>query len=192
MTSDVQPWRPSGSVRAPGGLLAVAGSALAGLLFSWGVPGGMPMLTGLVAAVGAAAFAAIGVGYLLRYRLALGGGVLTVVGLWRTRRVPLQHVVRAYPAKSGMVILLDDGRRIRARAVETAACRRWPQPATIVPSRAATSTGPSHCAPCLSTTPVVARAAERFIAVVAIRVKDGARPTRRVISARTPVIRATR
>lgn len=125
MTSDVQQWRPSGSMRAAGGFMAVAGSALAGLLLYWGVKGEMPVVTGVVAAVGAAAFAAIGVGYLLRYRLALGGGVLTVVGLWRTYRVPLEHVVRAYPAKSGMVILLDDGRRIRARAVETAAYRRW-------------------------------------------------------------------
>ena len=125
MASDVHQWRPSTSMRTAGAFIAIAGSALTGVLLYWGVKGELPEPTAVAAAAGAATLAAFGVGYLLRYRLALGNGVLTVAGLWRTYQVPLRHVVSAYPTKSGMVFLLDDGRRIRARAVETAAYRLW-------------------------------------------------------------------
>lgn len=125
MTSDVHQWRPSIPVRAAGALMAIAGGALTGLFQYWGAKGELQAPSAVVAAAGAAAVAALGVGYLLRYRLAFGNGVLTVVGLWRTHHIPLRHVVRAYPTKSGIVFVLDDGRHIRARAVESAAYHLW-------------------------------------------------------------------
>lgn len=125
MTSDVHQWRPSTSMRTAGAVIATAGSAVAGLLLYWGAKGELQAPVAVVTAAGAATGAALGVGYLLRYRLALGDGALTVVGLWRTYRIPLRHVVLAYPTKTDMVFRLDDGRRIRARAVASAAYRPW-------------------------------------------------------------------
>ena len=125
MTSDVRQWRPSTAMRAAGAFIAIVGGTFAGTLIYWGVKGEVSALTAAVLAAGMANFGALGIGYLLRYRLALGDEQLTVTGLFRTHRIPVRHVRRAYPTKSGIVFILDDGRRIRARAVETAAYRLW-------------------------------------------------------------------
>jgi hypothetical protein len=112
-------------MRTAGAFIAIVGGTFAGTFIDWGVKGEVSALTAVVLAAGMASFAGLGIGYLLRYRLALGDGQLTVTGLFRTHRIPVRHVVRAYPTKYGIVFLLDNGRRIRARAVETAAYRLW-------------------------------------------------------------------
>lgn len=134
MSSDVQQWRPSAAMRVAGVFEAAVGSVFTGLFVYWGAKGETSVLTVVAVAFGTVAFAAVGVGYLLRYRLALGDGMLTIVGLWRTYRIPLQHVVQARPTKSGIVFFLDDGRHIRSRAVQTAAYRRWLRDYIYIPA----------------------------------------------------------
>ena len=72
----------------------------------------------------------MGLGYAVRFNLVLENGELVVTGLWRTQRVPVQKVVHGQATKSGISFAIDDGRRILARAVETANSSIWTQQST--------------------------------------------------------------
>lgn len=87
--------------------------------------GQLPALGGAAATLAGAVLAIGGAGYPLRYRVALDDGTLTITGLFRTRRVPVQYIVRARRGTSGVVFDLYDGRRVAARGLEIHLFDSW-------------------------------------------------------------------
>jgi hypothetical protein len=92
----VRQWRPSTAVRLIGGWIAIAGCATAGWALGAWARG--DLAAGLaVCCVAAGALAGwLGYGYLHRFRIALGSGLLTVVGVWCTYRIPAPAAPRAW------------------------------------------------------------------------------------------------
>lgn len=113
----VRQWRPSTAVRIVGGWVAILGCCVVcSTVAAWARGDLGPGLTVLCALAGALA-AWFGYGYLRRYRIALGDGTLTVVGVWCTYRIPVQYVVAARATRAGVVYELSNGGRCLAGAV---------------------------------------------------------------------------
>ncbi|MBR7832401.1 hypothetical protein KDL01_03980 [Actinospica durhamensis] len=113
----VRQWRPSTTVRLVGGWVAIAGLAVAAsTVAAWARGDLAPGLAALGALAGTLA-AWFGYGYLHRFRIALGNGLLTVVGVWCTYRIPLQYVVGARATRAGVLFELSNGGRCLAGAV---------------------------------------------------------------------------
>ena len=119
----VRQWRPSTTVRLVGGWVAIAGLAVAAsTVAAWARGDLAPGLAALGALAGTLA-AWFGYGYLHRFRIALGNGLLTVVGVWCTYRIPLQYVVGARATRAGVLFELSNGGRCLAGAVAAPSAR---------------------------------------------------------------------
>jgi hypothetical protein len=79
----------------------------------------------VAASVSGLIFLCGGIGYAVRNRVELVGGVLTVTNLWRTYRIPLVEVVAAVPLPNGVAFRVSDGRFCQARALELTVYGRW-------------------------------------------------------------------
>ncbi len=120
----VRQWRPSTTVRVVGGWVAIAGCAVAASTVAAWLRGDLaPGFAALGALAGALA-AWFGYGYLHRFRIALSqNGMLIVVGVWCTYRIPLQYVVRARATRAGVLVELSNGGRCLAGAVAAPSLR---------------------------------------------------------------------
>lgn len=134
---DVQQWRPRRAVRIAGAVIAIAFTAAVAVEADLGAGGGqMPVPVAVVAALVGAWFACVGLGYLWRCRITLGNDVLTVTGVFRTHRIPVQNVIRARTGKHGIAFDQIDGRRVVSRGLEISLFESWlrdhTQPSEVV------------------------------------------------------------
>lgn len=125
MSSEVRQWRPNLAVRVGGAVMAIAGIALAALNIGLSVTGHIPVFVAPLAAVPGVWIACAGFGYLLRNRIVLGNGVLALTGVFRTRRIPVEHITRAYRGEYGLEFDLHDGRRTVYRGLEFVVFESW-------------------------------------------------------------------
>jgi hypothetical protein len=125
MSSEVRQWRPNPAVRVAGAVVAIAGIALAALNIGLSVTGHIPVFVAPLAAVPGAWIACAGFGYLLRNRIVLGNDVLALTGAFRTRRIPVEHITRAYRGEYGLEFDLHDGRRTVYRGLEFVVFESW-------------------------------------------------------------------
>lgn len=118
-------WRPRRAVRIAGVAIALVGIGLAALEMSLRPVGQAPVLVTVLTVLFGALFACVGFGYAQRYRVALGDGVLTLTGIFRTRRIPVEYVMRARFGKYGMIFDLHDARRVVFRGLEISVFESW-------------------------------------------------------------------
>ena len=113
----VRQWRPSTTVRIVGGWVAIVGCCVLGSTLGAWLRGDLATFPAALCVAAGALAIWFGYGYLHRYRIALGNGVLIIVGVWRTYRVPVQLVDGARATRTGVVFELADGSRCLAGAV---------------------------------------------------------------------------
>lgn len=113
----VRQWRPSTPVRIVGGWVAILGCCVVASTLAARARGDLALVPAALSATAGLLAAWFGFGYLHRFRLALGNGVLVVVGVWRTYRIPVQFVVGARATRAGVVFELSNGGRCLAGAV---------------------------------------------------------------------------
>jgi hypothetical protein len=125
MSGEVRQWRPSGSVRIAGAVLMIAAIGFAALYAGLGVTGRIPVIAAVPTALLGAWLACIGFGYALRNRIVLGNGVLTLTGVLRTRRIPVEYITRVFRGEYGLEFDLYDGRRTVFRGLEFVVFESW-------------------------------------------------------------------
>ncbi|MBS2965768.1 hypothetical protein KGA66_22135, partial [Actinocrinis puniceicyclus] len=125
MSDVVRQWRPSTAGRVAAALVTAMYWLLSVVTIAVAVNGGISVPWLLLCLVVFAWPAAEGVGYAFRYRIILSEDELTIVGLRQITRLPLALIVRAHTTSLGIVFVLSDGRRRRARGVETSRYQRW-------------------------------------------------------------------
>lgn len=121
----VRLWRPPVRIRIAGAGIAIIGLGLAvGSYAAW-AGGAIAVPTLVAAVVGGVTLAGGGIGYALRNRVVLAGGVLTTTNLWRTYRIPVEKVVAVVMMRDGAVFCVGDGKVCQARALELTLYGRW-------------------------------------------------------------------
>jgi hypothetical protein len=119
----VRRWRPSTTVRIVAGWVAIAGCCVLASSLAARARGELAAGPAALCVAAGALAAWFGYGYLHRYRIVLGNGLLIVVGVWRTYRIPLQYVVAARATRAGVLIELSNGGRALAGAVAAPSAR---------------------------------------------------------------------